>query len=221
MTLCVPQCQNSSSDSPGSSFSSLYWCFIFRFVDLTYYQDDDIVVFQEVNNLECLGAEYQLTTYYLSINIGLLVITCIVNLSLAYHSSRGRIVETGPDDPRRCVTPLLYTNIGETLDQSDHHHHHPILVLTLLEFFWTVVGAYFTIKDFMRCIDQEHERTVIVGENYNVSLNNHSKQFHPSCACDNCLVLAASDSEDLPGGLFVSSLLPSQVRRGAQFVGVS
>ena len=44
------------------------------------------------------------------------------------------------------MEPLLYANI----------------VLTVIEFFWTAVGAFFAIKDFIRCYDQEHERTVIV-----------------------------------------------------------
>ena len=98
--------------------------------------------------MECYGAEYQLTTYYLSISIGILVITCMVNLMLAWHSSKGRIVEPVDSNTRRCVPPLLYLNIA----------------LTLMEFIWTVVGAVFTIKDFMKCIDEEHERTVIIGK---------------------------------------------------------
>jgi len=102
----------------------------------------------EVENLECLGAEYQLTTYYLGITLALLTVTCITNLLLLLHSSRGRIVEPPSDQahPRAWVEPLLYINIG----------------LTVLEFFWTVLGAYFAIKDFIRCRDQEHERTVIL-----------------------------------------------------------
>ena len=103
----------------------------------------------EVENLECFGAEYQLTTYYLSISVAFLSVTCVTNLLLLLHSARGRIVEPPGDQPhpRAWVEPLLYTNIG----------------LTLLEFLWTALGAYFAIKDFIQCIDEEHERTVIVG----------------------------------------------------------
>ena len=54
----------------------------------------------------------------------------------------------GDRHPRACVPPLLYLNI----------------VFTIIEFIWTGFGAYFTIKDFIHCFDQEHERKVIVGE---------------------------------------------------------
>ena len=104
----------------------------------------------EVENLECLGAEYQLTTYYLGITLALLTVTCLTNLLLLLHSARGRIVEPPGDSPhpRACVEPLLYTNIA----------------LTGLEFLWTALGAYFAIKDYIKCYDEEHERTVILGE---------------------------------------------------------
>lgn len=104
---------------------------------------------KEVENLECLGAEYQLTTYYLAVTLGLLTIACCVNLALFLHSARGRIwiepSEVQPH-PRACVEPLLYANIA----------------LTVVEFFWTALGAFFAIKDFIRCYNEEHERTVIV-----------------------------------------------------------
>jgi len=102
----------------------------------------------EVENLECLGAEYQLTTYYLGITLALLTVTCLTNLLLLLHSARGRIVEPPGDSPhpRACVEPLLYTNIA----------------LTGLEFLWTALGAYFAIKDYIKCYDEEHERTVIL-----------------------------------------------------------
>ena len=96
--------------------------------------------------------DYQLTTYYLCISMGMLAFTCLLNLILAWHSARGKIVEhvSGDEErhPRACVPPLLYLNI----------------VFTIIEFIWTGVGAYFTIEDFIHCFDQEHERKVIVGE---------------------------------------------------------
>ena len=101
---------------------------------------------KEVENLECLGEEYQLTTYYLVVTLALLAVACSVNLALLLHSSRGKIWVDDVPHPRAAVVPLLYTNIG----------------ITVVEFFWTALGAYFAIKDFIRCYDQEHERTVIV-----------------------------------------------------------
>ena len=115
---------------------------------------------KEVENLECLGAEYQLTTYYLGVTLGLLAVACSVNLGLVLHSARGRIwieaSEASPH-PRACVEPLLYANIG----------------LTVLEFCWTALGAYFAIKDFIRCYNEEHERTVIVGQYFLPSRASH------------------------------------------------
>ena len=95
--------------------------------------------------------DYKLTTAYLAVTIGFLFITCILNFLLAWHSSRGKIVEhvsEGTRHPRAWVPALLYLNIA----------------FTVIEFVWTGFGAYFTIEDFMRCMDQEHERTVIIGE---------------------------------------------------------
>ena len=98
------------------------------------------------------GMDYQLTTYYLCISMGLLAATCLLNLLLAWHSARGRIVEHVSNDgerhPRACVPALLYLNI----------------VFTVIEFIWTGVGAYFTIEDFIHCFDTDQERKVIVGE---------------------------------------------------------
>eukprot|EP00092_Neocalanus_flemingeri_P013473 GFUD01014531.1.p1 GENE.GFUD01014531.1~~GFUD01014531.1.p1 ORF type:complete len:720 (+),score=230.78 GFUD01014531.1:162-2321(+) len=108
-----------------------------------------VIVFHlmEAANLECLGAEYHLTTYYLGITVGLLVITCCNSGLLAAHSARGKIFEqTSTPHPRRHVEKLLYLNI----------------FLTCGEFIWTGIGTYFTINDFINCIDQTHERTVIV-----------------------------------------------------------
>jgi len=110
-----------------------------------------VIVFHllEAANLECLGAEYHLTTYYLAILLGLLVIACLNSGLLANQSAKGRIFEpttsTNPH-PRRLVEPLLYVNI----------------ILTFVEFIWTAIGTYFTINDFIKCIDQVHERTVII-----------------------------------------------------------
>merc|ERR1719431_2542541 len=101
----------------------------------------------EAANLECLGAEYHLTTYYLAILLVLLLIACCNSGFLASHSARGKIFETeSRPHPRRCVAPLLYGNI----------------ILTFAEFIWTAIGTYFTISDFIKCIDQVHERTVII-----------------------------------------------------------
>ena len=48
------------------------------------------------------GAEYQLTTYYLAVTLGLLAVACSVNLALLIHSSRGRIwVEASARDIAR------------------------------------------------------------------------------------------------------------------------
>ena len=108
---------------------------------------------QEIENLECLGGglEYQLTTIYLCISLGLLCLTCVLNLAVMCHSARGRIVEhvteEGARHPRAWVPILLYINI----------------ILTVFEFVWTGFGLYFTIEDFMRCMDEQHERTVIIG----------------------------------------------------------
>lgn len=109
---------------------------------------------QEIENLECLGGglEYQLTTYYLCISLGLLSLTCVLNLLLMCHSARGKIVEAVTDEgarhPRAWVPILLYINI----------------ILTVFEFVWTGFGLYFTIEDFILCMDEHHERTVIIGE---------------------------------------------------------
>jgi len=107
-----------------------------------------VIVFhlKEAANLECLGAEYHLTTYYLAITVGLLVITCCNSGFLATHSAKGKIFEQPSSNPRRLVEPLLYINI----------------ILTFAEFIWTGIGTYFTINDFIKCIDQVHERTVII-----------------------------------------------------------
>jgi len=109
-----------------------------------------VIVFHlmEAANLECLGTEYHLTTYYLAITLGLLVMTCFNSGVLASQSAKGKIFEetSSTPHPRRWVEPLLYINI----------------FLTLAEFIWTAIGTYFTIKDYFRCIDQVHERTVIV-----------------------------------------------------------
>jgi len=107
-----------------------------------------VIVFhlKEAANLECLGAEYHLTTYYLAITLGLLFITCCNSVLLATHSARGQMFERSSSNPRRWVEPLLYINI----------------FLTLTEFIWTAIGTYFTINDFIKCIDQVHERTVII-----------------------------------------------------------
>ena len=80
-----------------------------------------------------------------------MAVACSVNLALLLHSSRGKIWIEASDDrphPRACVEPLLYANIA----------------LTVVEFFWTALGAFFAIKDFIRCYNEEHERTVIVGQ---------------------------------------------------------
>ena len=95
--------------------------------------------------------EHQFTTYYLAVSLALLSLASSLNLALLLHSSRGRIwpeSSEGEPHPRACVQPLLYA----------------IIALTVIEFFWTAVGAFFAIKDFIRCYDQEHERTVIVGQ---------------------------------------------------------
>ena len=92
-----------------------------------------------------------MTTYYLAVTLGLLAVACCVNLALLLHSARGRIwIEPSEEEPhpRACVQPLLYANIA----------------LTVVEFFWTALGAFFAIKDFIRCYNEEHERTVIVGQ---------------------------------------------------------
>ena len=104
------------------------------------------------------GEEYQLTTYYLIVTLALLTLACSINLALLLHSARGRI-EPSEDQPhpRACVEPLLYANIA----------------LTVLEFFWTGLGAYFAIKDFIRCYNEEHERTVIVGQYFLPSRASH------------------------------------------------
>ena len=103
--------------------------------------------------MECLGEhqEYQLTTIYLCVSIGFLALTLILNLLITCHSARGKIVEHVSDNtrhPRAWVPYLLYLNVA----------------FTVIEFIWTGIGAYFTIVDFMNCIDQEHERTVIIGK---------------------------------------------------------
>jgi len=109
-----------------------------------------VIVFHllEAANLECLGAEYHLTTYYLAILLGLLVIACCNSTLLARHSARGKIFEpvSVSPHPRRWVETLLYINI----------------FLTFAEFIWTAIGTYFTVNDFIKCIDQVHERTVII-----------------------------------------------------------
>jgi len=119
------------------------WIFILVFV-LVFH-------IQEIENLECLGEhqEYQLTTIYLCVSIGFLALTLILNLLITCHSARGKIVEHVSDNtrhPRAWVPYLLYLNVA----------------FTVIEFIWTGIGAYFTIVDFMNCIDQEHERTVII-----------------------------------------------------------
>ena len=109
------------------------------------------------NILNVQGAEYHLTTYYLAILLGLLVIACLNSGLLANQSAKGRKFEpttsTNPH-PRRLVEPLLYVNI----------------ILTFVEFIWTAIGTYFTINDFIKCIDQVHERTVIIGVVFNILL---------------------------------------------------
>ena len=95
--------------------------------------------------------EHQVTTHYLAVSLALLSLACSLNLALLLHSSRGRIWPESSEDephPRACVEPLLYA----------------IIALTVIEFFWTELGTYFAVKDFNRCFDQEHERTVIVGQ---------------------------------------------------------
>jgi len=109
-----------------------------------------VIIFHvmEAAHLDCLGGEQHLTTYYLAILLGLLLIACCNSGFLASHSARGKIFEpasTRPH-PRRWVTLFLYINIG----------------LTFAEFVWTAIGTYFTIKDYLKCIDEFHERTVII-----------------------------------------------------------
>ena len=95
------------------------------------------------------GAQYHLTTYYLAILLALLLIACCNSGFLASHSARGKIFEPNSSrpHPRRWVTSFLYINI----------------CLTFAEFIWTAIGTYFTINDFINCIDEVHERTVIIG----------------------------------------------------------
>ena len=97
------------------------------------------------------GLDYQLTTYYLAISLGLLCLSCVLTLLLMVHSARGRIVERvaeGERHPRAWVPTLLYLNI----------------FLTGVEFIWTGFGLYFTIEDYNNCKDQQKARTVIIGE---------------------------------------------------------
>ena len=108
---------------------------------------------QEIEHLTCMGdgLDYQLTTYYLAISLGLLCLSCVLTLLLMVHSARGRIVERvaeGERHPRAWVPTLLYLNI----------------FLTGVEFIWTGFGLYFTIEDYNNCKDQQKARTVIIGE---------------------------------------------------------
>jgi len=107
-----------------------------------------VIIFHllEAANLECLGAEYHLTTYYLAILLGLLIIACCNSGLLAGHSAKGKIFDLTKPHPRKLVEPLLYINI----------------ILTFAEFVWTAIGTYFAVNDFIKCSDQIHERTVIV-----------------------------------------------------------
>ena len=123
------------------------------------------------------GMDYQLTTYYLCISMGLLAATCLLNLLLAWHSARGQIVEhvssDGERHPRACDT--WHSARGQIVEHvSSDGERHPRacvpallylnIVFTVIEFIWTGVGAYFTIEDFIHCFDTDQERKVIVGE---------------------------------------------------------
>ncbi|XP_023332335.1 sn1-specific diacylglycerol lipase beta-like [Eurytemora carolleeae] len=101
---------------------------------------------QELDSLVCLGREYRYTTSYLIAALVIQLVTSVNLVYLCYYSSRGRIFDTSDPHPRRLISKIIYINI----------------ILTCLEFSLTCYGAFFAIKDLMRCMSEERFRVVII-----------------------------------------------------------